>query len=229
MPPGTPGAEPPSGKLDDDEVSIILKMTLRPEHREDPNILRFISSYLGCRDTAQAARDAGLQAQSGRHLRNRPDIWACIVKLTEKSVSKFGFDASEVVQKFKEVMDFDPIDLYHPDGRIKELSELPPEARRCIKKFKAKNIFEDDANGMPRMVGRLIEYEFYDKMRAGELLGREKDLFVEKKKVEHDVTNDMASLLLESARRADERQVALTSRDPNTILIEARPVDENKA
>jgi hypothetical protein len=103
-----------------------------------------------CRDTAQAAREAGLRSQQGKYLRNKKDIWACIVRLTERSVSKYGFDASEVVEKFKEVMDFDPIDIYKSDGSLRELHELPPEARRCIKKFRAKNIYEDDANGLPR-------------------------------------------------------------------------------
>jgi hypothetical protein len=70
-----------------------------------------------------------------------------------------------------------------------------------------------------------LEYEFYDKMRAGELLGREKDLFVEKKKVEMDVTANMADLLLEATKRAEERQSSLESR--NTILIEARDVSKS--
>jgi hypothetical protein len=221
-----PGAPEPSGKLEDEEVSYILMTTLRPEHREDPNVLRFISAFLKSRDARQAAREIGLHPNSGVALRNKPDIWGAIIKLTDRSVSKYGFDASEVVQKFKEVMDFDPIDTLNPDGTIKHLHELPAEARRCIKKFRAKNIYEDDPNGLPRLVGVMVEYEFYDKMKAGELLGREKDLFIEKKKIEHDVTSNMADILLESTRRADERQSQLESRNAQPIMIEARDVSD---
>lgn len=216
---GPEADSPPSGRLDEEEVSYIIRTTLRPEYRADANILKYVNTYLRCRDNAQAAREAGLTVNQGYYLKNKPDVHACITKLTERSVSKYGFDASEVVEKVKEVMSIDPIELLNDDGTFKDLRDMTPEARRAIKKFKAKNIYEDDPNGIPRLVGKLIEVELYDKMRASELLGREKELFVEKKKVEHDVTKDMASVLLESMKRADDRQLQLESRDVVEIEV----------
>ncbi len=64
--------------------------------------------------------------------------------------------------------------------------------------------------------GEIISYEFYDKMKATELLGREKELFKETKKVEHDVTRNMASVLLESKRRGDEAHAQVIDVTPNT-------------
>ena len=82
------------------------------------------------------------------------------------------------------------------------MREIAPEIRRGIKKFKAKNLYESDPNGMKVLVGQLIEVEFWDKLKAIEMLGREKDIFKETRKIEHDVTGRMADVLLESKRLA---------------------------
>lgn len=193
-----------SGALTENEADIIFKTTLRPEHRDDPNVLRFISNYMRCRDARQAAKEAGLTPNSGTVLRNRPDIHDCIEKLTLKSVQKYGYDATEVIERVKEIAGIDPIEFENPDGTYKtSLAHIAPETRRAIKKFKCKNIFETDPNGMKIVVGQLIEVELWNKMHAIELLGKEKEIFKQKTTVEHDLSNRMADILLESKQRAD--------------------------
>jgi len=124
-------------------------------------------------------------------------------------MTKYGYDAHEVVERVKEIVQLDPGIFENPDGTFKtSLMQIPPEARRAIKKFKCKNIYENDPNGIPRVTGQLIEVELWDKMRATELLGREKNIFKETKVHQHDVTANMADVLLESKRRADERALA---------------------
>lgn len=192
-------------QLTEDETAFILRTTLLAEHREDPNILRFISNYMRCRNANQAAREAGLTPQSGQSLRTRPDIHAAISALTTKQAMKYGFDASEVIERVKEVSNLDPLDFCNPDGSYRKLHEIPPEARRAIKKIKARNLFDKDPNGMTTVIGEIIEIELWDKMKAHELLGREKDLFKEKKEVVHDISHNMAAALLESAKRGEDR------------------------
>lgn len=225
-PPKPPPIDSVNGRLSEDETTFILRTTLLPEHREDPNVLRFIAGYIRCRDARQAAVEAGLDPRSGANLRARPDIHLAITKLSEKSVMKYGFDASEVIEKIKEIVNVDPVDFLRPDGSYKMLHEMAPEARRAIKKFKAKNLFEKDPNGMPVQIGVLVEIELWDKMKGSELLGREKEIFVEKKKVEHDISANMGSFLLESKKRAEDRQAALAA-GSEPILIEARKVDSD--
>ena len=209
----------PSGALTDDEVGAILRDTLRPEHQTDPNVLRFISSYIVCRSASQAAKEAGLAPRSGHYLRARPDIHAAIKALTERSVMKYGFDASEVVERVKEIAFVDIAEFENADGSYKtSLSGLTPETRRAVKKFKVKNIFGKDPNGMDVKVGELVEVELWDKMKSLELLGREEDLFKETKKIQHDVTNNMAAVLLDSSRKADERIARLTEADRTPTL-----------
>lgn len=220
--PQAPAVKNEQGALNENEVDMILRIHLKPVHREDPNVLRFIAAYMHCRSASQAAREAGLDARSGQNLRTRPDIHSAIEALTQKSVMKFGFDASEVVERVKEIALVDLGEFENEDGTYKtSLSGLTPETRRAIKKFKAKNIYENDPNGMRVCVGQLIEVEVWDKMKSLELLGREKDLFTEKKQVQHDVTQNMAAFLLDSTKRAEARIAQLKDVSPEARAAHA--------
>jgi phage terminase small subunit len=194
----------------------------------DPNILRFISNYMRCRNKAQSARDAGLAPQAGQHLMNRPDIYNCVMKLTEKSVMKYGYDAHEVIERIKEVSSLDPVEFERPDGSYKnKMSEINPEARRAIKKFKVKNIFGEDPNGMKTIIGEIIEIELCDKMQAHQLLGREKNILKETKVVEHDVTSNMAAVLLSSSKRAEDHVAQLKEASVSLEVLEITGKVEN--
>jgi len=187
------------------ELSYILRKHLRPVEIANSNLVKFITSFVNCRDVKQASRDAGIQVREGRNLRNRPSVFLAISEITEKALLKHGYDASEVIERVKEILSIDPVELENEDGSFKKsLKDVPPEARRSIKKFKAKNLYGTDANGIAIVIGELIEVEFWDKMKAAELLGREKNIFKETKKIEHDLTVNMSSVLLESKKRALE-------------------------
>lgn len=196
------------------ETQKILNTTLDPEHRTDPNILNFISRYLICRDAKQAAVESGLNPKDGMHLKRHADIHLAITQLTDIAVQKYNYDAHEVVEKMKEIVFIDPIEYENRDGTYKSLHEMTPEARRAIKKIKAKETWDKDINGMPIKSGRIIELEFWDKMKGAELLGREKDIFKETKKVQHDITRNMADTLLESKKRAEDRAAGMKEAIP---------------
>lgn len=205
-----------------EDVTFILNTNLRPEHLESPKVMAFISAYLMCRDMPQSAREAGLTRNQGRMLLNRKDIHAAIRKVTEIAVVKYGLDPDEIVEKVKEVAFFDPIDCVREDGTaIENIRDIPAHARRALKKMKVKNLYEKDPNGMPIVTGKLVEYEFFDKLKANEFLGREKGLFKETKVTEHDVTTNMRDVLLESKDRAEERMKR--AREDDTIDVTPSP------
>lgn len=225
----TPPLDKKDTLLSDEEVQHILKTTLRQEQFEDMPTLQFIMCYLQCRNTAQAAREVGWTSAKGSYARNRPEIHLAIERLTSKAVMKYGYDAYEVIERVKEISSLDPIEFENPDGSFKtHLSQIPPEARRAIKKFKCKNIFGVDPNGMKIVIGQLIEVELWDKLKASELLGREKNIMKETKKVEHDVTSNMANLLLESKRRAEQRTLSPPPDEPLMIDVTPKVANENK-
>lgn len=200
-----------AANLNDDEVNLILRMTLRPEHREDPNILRFIQTYMITRSVADASVAAGITKHSGETLKRRADIHECIAQLTQKAVLKYGYDAEEMVQRAKEIADLDPLDFENPDGTFKKLRDIPGGARRAIKSFKAKNYYEEDQNGIKVLKGELISVEFYEKSKSIEMLGKEKDIFKDKKVIEHGITQNMSDFLLESRKRAEDRAMLNSS------------------
>lgn len=195
-----------------EEASYILQNTLKKEHYEDDSVLLYISEYLRCGDSRQASDFAGIDRRKGASLKNRKDIYKAISALRDKSMMKYGFDAHELVEKVKEFVFADPVELENEDGSYKtRLSELSPECRRAIKKFKVKNLYDFDENGIKVKIGELVEVEMYDKMKAAEMLGREVDTFKSKTVVEHGVTENMKDILLESERRAND--VAARARD----------------
>ncbi len=202
----TPSQKPSDGELTVDEASFILDTTLKSKHREEPSILRFVDSFVRCKNIAQASQEAGIHQSIGYKYRHTKDIALAIQKLTDRSYIKYGFDASEIIERTKEMVDFDPIQLQNPDGTFKSnLYDVAPEARRNLKKLKVRNIYGEveDINGVKTNIirGEVIEYEFYDKLKAIDLVGREKDIFKQTSVVEHTVSKDMASILLDSAKR----------------------------
>lgn len=202
--PKAPAIMTPNGELTETEVEMILRTSLLPEHHRDRVVIAFIAAYVACRDVKQASREAGIQTNSGLALRSRPDIHQAITRLTEKSLMKFGFDASEVVEKVKEIAAVDIIEFVNPDGTFKSLHQIPADARRAIKKIKYKSLTMPDPNGIPVRIGEIIELELWSKEKALELLGREKDLFKQTTKVEHDVTKNMKEVLLASKARGEQ-------------------------
>lgn len=200
--------KPEDNGLTDDAIAYVMDQTLRIEHREDPYVIKFINSYIACRDVKQASAEAGIHSATGKKLLNRRDVSQCIVKLTDLVVHKYGYTAEEVVERVREIANLDIAEVQDPDTGevIKNLHNISPEVRRCIKKIKAKNTFEKDPNGQPVVTGEIIEIEFYDKTKQLELLGREKKLFKETKVTEHGVTEQMADVLLGAAERAEKRR-----------------------
>lgn len=195
------------GDLTLNESTFILDSTLTKKNRYEPTVIAFIDEFIRCKSINQASDAVGIHRALGYKYRHRKDVALAIQRLIDKSTIKHGFDSSEILERVKEVVDFDPIDMMNADGSFKDnLHAIPPEARRCLKKLKVKNLYNQskDINGMDSkiIIGKLIEYEFYDKLKASELVGREKEMFKNTTRVEHSVTKDMASILLASRERA---------------------------
>ena len=198
------------GKLEKDESSFILDATLKSKHRTDPTVISFIDAFVRCKSIKQSCEEVGVHYSLGYSIRHRKDVANAIVKLMDLSAVKYGFDASEIFEKAKEIAEFDPIEVMNRDGTYKNnLYDISPEARRCIKKLKVKNLWgtETDLQGMETkiIIGEVIEFEFHDKMKGIELAGKEKEMFKNTTKVEHSLTKDMAGILLASTKRAEKQ------------------------
>lgn len=219
---------PDNGELNDNEAAFILETTLSPKRRNDEIVLAFVESFVRCKNIKQASSECGIHHEVGYRIRHYKDVATAIDRIIAKSAVKYGFDASEIVERTKEMVDFDPIAVQNSDGTfISNLHAIAPEARRNIKKLKVKNLWgeHEDINGMKTkiVIGEVIEYEFYDKLKAIDLVGKEKELFKTVNKVEHTVSKDMASILLASVKRADDvkQTIQVKPRDVEVVIDEA--------
>lgn len=205
-------------EVTDTEVAFMMEKYLTPKQLSDVTLIDFIQGYLHNRNASQAARDAGASEAKGHSWLRTPEVFACIKAITDKALMKYGYDAHEVIERVKEISTFDPAELQNPDGTFKtRLDQIRPEVRRAIKKFKAKNVWDTDANGMKVVTGQLLEVEFWDKLKGLEMLGREKQIMKETKRIEHDVTKNMADTLLGASKRGDDRR-AIMARDATPQL-----------
>lgn len=202
--------------LTDTELEFVMKKNLRADQLTDPLIPEYIMRYLGCRNNAEVCREMGIKNHKGEWIKQRPEVYKTLIELNSKKLMKYGYDENEVMARMREIGEFDPIELFNADGTVKtNMNDISPAARRCIKKFEAKNIYEDDANGMPRFRGVLVKVEVWDKLKGLEGMGSEKGVMKKTTVHEHTVSDKMADYLLESGNRADQRRLQV-----------ARPVGE---
>jgi len=201
--------EKPDGKLEPDEYKTILDTCLTFKDRSDPIIISFIDSFVRCKIISQACEENSIHYSLGYKWRHKKSIANVIQKLIDRSAVKHGFDSSEILERVKEIVDFDPIAIVNPDGSYKSnLNDIAPEARRNIKKLEVKNIWNEteDLNGIKGkiIVGEIIKYEFYDKLKSAELAGKEKEMFKNTTKVLHAPTQEMTDILLASKNRGEK-------------------------
>lgn len=200
----------------DEQFSLIFRTTLSRRHSMDSTILKFILAYVECRHVGQAAKEVGITTREGNNLIAHKDIYESIRKITELSAVKDGYEAQSLVNRMREVVDFDPIEILNDDGSFKLLSEMRPEARRVLTKFKLRNIYEEDPNGMRtgKVIGQTLEVELAKKEKPVEFLSRDKGIFKETKKIEHDIADNMGNILLGRVRAADDRLLAMKDVSP---------------
>lgn len=210
-------------------INQIINIMLNPEHRIDPKIIKFITAYLECRHIREAEKIAGLQSGQGKRILNKSDVQACMLKINEELGDQSAIDASAIIARTKEIVDFDIADIFTEDGRVKDIKDIPPAASRVIKKLVVREVYEKDENGIDVFSGYIKTVEFFDKMKGIELLGSQVDLFNKKIKHEHDVTGNLASLLLNSEKRALGHTASETikmTKDPylNAYAVQAKDV-----
>jgi Terminase small subunit len=114
----------------------------------------------------------------------------------------------------------DPADYYHDDGRPKKLDEIPPHARRALKRMRS----ETDNNGKTRVT----EIELHPKMDALTQMGRYFSLFTDRvdhmggPNIKEDSDAKLIARFIELGRKAGipEDQLGV-----GTKVIDATPVD----
>lgn len=189
------------------DTLVILHNTLDVKHAIDPKVIKFLMSYIENRSVGDAAKYAGLPRESGKRILNKVDVQAALAKIMETQGRKASFDAAEILERTNEIAQIDPLDVFNSDGTVKDIHDIPADVRRAIKKVTVKEVWETDMNGVKVHTGFIKTIEFWDKLKGLEMLGKYDGVFREKVDHTHDIGGNLASYLLASEKRANERDV----------------------
>src|SRR5215471_8168501 len=132
-----------------------------------PKQARFVAEYLIDLNATQAAIRAGYSAKTagavGSENLTKPEIASAIAEAQAAQFQRLALDADEVTLINAEIARFDPAVLQDEAGNYKPLKDLPPEARRCIKRIRVHKRNLAAGDGQTDLV---IDYDFYDKHPA---------------------------------------------------------------
>jgi phage terminase small subunit len=132
-----------------------------------PKQARFVAEYLKDLNATQAAVRAGYSpktaASQAHDLLRKPEIAAAVENGQGAQFQRLALDADEAMRINAEIARFDPAVLQDEAGNYKPLKDLPPEARRCIRRIRVHKRNLATGDGQTDLV---IDYDFYDKHPA---------------------------------------------------------------
>jgi hypothetical protein len=159
----------------------------------------FIAEYL-CQDEmngTKAARAAGYRNPSVAAVRllKHPLVCKAIGKAIYDRIQRTELTADAVLDHLRAALFLDPVEFFEPGANgylVRDLSKIPPEIRRCIKKFKIKATENPDGTTTTQ-----IEVETMDKDSILPLAMKHLGLVDERFKVDHgfDLSRVLPALL----------------------------------
>jgi hypothetical protein len=209
-------------------VDQIIQQYLLPEHALDPVIVKFIYAYLDTRHVGDASKTAGIKLASGNKLMSKTDIQNALREINKTLARAHNFNAAEILERANEVAQFNPAEVFNDDGTVKYFKDIPPALTRVIKRMKVEEVWTADPNGIKSQTGRIVSIEFWDKLKAVELLGKFEGLFSDTTKHLIGVDSSLANVLLQqSEQRALENAKRvelprLNTRIPDVVDIEEK-------
>ena len=127
--------------------------------------------------------------EASKHLR-KPKVTQYLQDRIKERERRTEITQDDVVRSLKMILDANVIDVVNVKGQykitLKDISEIPKELQYAIKSIK------------PSKDG--IEVEFYDKLRAVELLGKHLGMFTDK----FEVTSDLGVTIVDDIPKGDD-------------------------
>jgi len=147
----------------------------------------FKSAYLANgMNATQAAITAGYSKKTaksqGARLLTNVDIRDAIAGRSEKALAKIDFSVDRTLEFVARLAFFDPKDLFEDDGSLKQMKDIPEEARTVLAGLEVTEIFEGDGDQKHAM-GLLKKVKLSDRLNALDKLMRYHSLF--RDKIEH--------------------------------------------
>lgn len=152
----------------------------------------FVKEYLVDLNIKNASERSGIVRQRGDEILKHPKVIDAVrIEMYKRSI-KAGITADNVLIELYKIANSDATDAYETNQRgeivLKELKTLPEELRKSIKSIDHTPICSKDGlyTGYYR-----TKVQFYDKIRALELLGKHLNLFGETAPVNTPTVNPL--------------------------------------
>ena len=180
--------------------AITNKRKSRPPYRAKPMLnlnprqQRFVEQYLidlnGTKAVIRAGySEKGADVQAARLLGN-VRISAAIQKAMNARSQRVEISQDRTIQEIARGCFWDPANLFHEDGSVKQIQEMDPNTRRAIAGFEVVELYAGEGD-QKRAFGRLNKIKLVDRREYLELLGRHQGLFKNELMMKHDFTAEL--------------------------------------
>lgn len=169
-----------------------------------PKQSKFVAEYLANgMNATKAAISAGYSASSaeveGSRLLRNAKVAAAVAKKTEKHMAQLDYGVDKTLEYIARMAFFDPKDLFEDDGSLKQIKDIPEEARTVIAGLEVSEICDAATGEQKHAIGLLKKVKLSDRKAALDMLMRYHSLY--KDKVEVNVSEELASALSNARKR----------------------------
>lgn len=138
---------------------------------------RFVDEYLIDLDPTAAAIRAGYSNRSARQIgnenRTKPTIAAAIADKMRERAIRVAASQDRVITELSAIAYADPRLAFDEQGALREVKDWSDSLAAGIKSIKIKQLNDDDGS----IVGSTAEINFWDKLKALEMLAKHVGLF----------------------------------------------------
>jgi phage terminase small subunit len=169
-----------------------------------PKQMLFALEYLKDLNATRAYRDVygakndNVAAVEGSKLLRNPKVAPLIQHAMDKRVERTGLDADKVLTELGHMAYLDPLEMYDERNCLKPIAQIPETLRRAIASIKTEELFKGRGDDR-EMIGYTKEVKLWNKPGSLELHGKHLKLFTDK--VEHSVSDSLASLILSGQKQ----------------------------
>jgi phage terminase small subunit len=164
-------------------------VTVTPNKKLTPKQERFCEEFLIDLNGTQAAIRAGYGVKrariTGAELVAKRNIWDRIEALKAERSERTGITAAMVLNEFARIAFCDISQIFKEDGSLKDMSDIPEDARRAIAGIEIVEEFEDSGEDR-KQIGYTKKIKFWDKPKALENLGKHLGIYLEDNKQQAD-------------------------------------------
>jgi phage terminase small subunit len=134
---------------------------------------RFAEHYARTGNGAESCRLAGYANKAARiaaqQVLSNSNVVALVDELRKERLNALGVRPDRVLEELAASAFVDPKDVFDENDDVLPVRRMPHRVRRAIKKIRVREHYDKKTG---EQIGRDIDIEFNDKLRANEILGR---------------------------------------------------------